>query len=109
MRPAAKLAWFVAYRLTRKTEEDVIDLYLIGIAQFGETVAEKFQDGLRKAFEFLSDYPASARERHEINPPVRAHPYKSHIVIYIVDGDDVLILGIRHSREDWIAGDHING
>ena len=99
----AGLAWTVAYRLTHRAEEDVIALYLTGIEEFGEAVAEKYQDGLWRAFAFLSDYPAAARERLEITPSVRAHPYNSHMIVYVIDGDDVLILAVRHGREDWIS------
>lgn len=107
-KPVAALALPVGYKLTRKAEEDFIQIYLTGVAEFGEMVAENYQAGLRAAFEFLSEYPYAAREREEISPPVRAHPYKSHLVVYIIDGEDILILGIRHGREDWVANDHIN-
>ena len=93
--------WIVGYRLTRKAREDVINLYLYGVEEFGQAAADRFQEGLAKAFAFLADYPAAARERIEINPPVRGHPYKGHIIIYIIEGDGILILGIRHGREDW--------
>lgn len=105
-KPAAGPLRFVAYKLTRKAEEDVIRLYLTGLDEFGEVVAENFQHGLRRVFDFLADYPAAARERDEVSPPVRAHPYNSHVVIYIIDGSDVVILGVRHGREDWMAADH---
>jgi toxin ParE1/3/4 len=30
------------------------------------------------------------------------HPYRSHIVVYLIDNDgDILILRVRHGREDW--------
>lgn len=46
-----------------------------------------------------------ARERHEISPPVRIHPFKAHLVVYRVeDNGDILIIRIRHGHEDW-AGD----
>lgn len=107
-KPAVVLALPVGYKLTRKAEEDFIQIYLTGIAEFGEVVAEKYQAGLRAAFEFLSEYPYAARERDEISPPVRAHPHKSHLVVYIIEGNDILILGIRHGREDWVSNDHLS-
>jgi len=56
------------------------------------------------AFEFLADYPRAARVREEIGSAVRAYPYKSHLIIYEVGtGDGVVILRVRHSREDWQA------
>ncbi|WP_417496630.1 type II toxin-antitoxin system RelE/ParE family toxin [Maricaulis sp.] len=47
----------------------------------------------------------AARERVEIAPPVRCHPHGSHLIIYVIDADDdVLVLRIRHAHENW-AGD----
>ena len=61
--------------------------------------------GLEATFEFLADYPRAARLRQEISPPVRALPYKAHLIVYDIENDDVIvILRIRHSREDWMIG-----
>lgn len=92
-----------SYRLTRAADSDVVSILEYTIATFGVEQAVTYRDGLIKTFEFIAEFPRVARERLEIDPPVRAHPYKSHIVIYIIEGDDVLILGIRHGREDWAS------
>ena len=92
----------MSYKLTRKAEDDIIDIYLQGHTLFGENQAEHYHRGMEEAFRFLSDEPRAARERTEINPPVRVHPYGSHIIIYMIGpADDILILRVRHSREDW--------
>jgi len=52
--------------------------------------------------ELLSENPHMARERLEITPPVRIHPFRSHLIVYIVDdNNDVFIVRIRHEHEDW--------
>jgi toxin ParE1/3/4 len=93
----------MGYRLSRKAEDDLIAIYRTGIDEFGLAQAERYFAGLEQAFALLAVYPRAARERREISPPVRAHPHKSHLIVYIVEGDDVLILRIRHAREDWMA------
>jgi len=56
---------------------------------------------VERVFKFLSHNSEAARERTEITPPVRVHPYGSHIIIYLIDSaEDVFILRIRHGRED---------
>lgn len=71
---------------------------------FGLAQADRYHEGLSETFEFLMRFPRAAREREEISPPVRAHPFKTHIIIYEVDtGDIVTILRVRHAREDWIS------
>ncbi len=92
----------MAYRLSVKAENDILKAYLEGVRLFGVEQAEKYYADLEHAFEFLSDTPNAARERLEITPPVRVHPYRSHIIIYLIDNDcDILILRVRHGREDW--------
>ena len=73
-----------------------------GLLSFGLDQADAYHEGLTAAFEFLADYPHAARQRPEISPPVRAHRYKSHMIIYDLGPDDVvIILRVRHGKEDW--------
>lgn len=94
----------MAYRLANKAAEDVFNIWAEGAAMFGEAQAERYHSGLEAIFRFLSENPKAARLRNEIVPPVRAHPFKSHLVVYETDAnDEVLILRVRHGLEDWIA------
>ena len=91
------------YRLAVKAEEDILEIYIDGARKFGTAQADAYHHGLERVFEFLSATPQAAREREEIDPPVRIHPFKAHIVVYVTDANgDVLILRVRHGREDWI-------
>lgn len=52
----------------------------------------------------IDRYPRIARLRQEIDDATRGFPVGVHIIFYQVDdADDVLILRIRHGREDWLA------
>lgn len=52
----------------------------------------------------LGQNPQMVRERSEISPPVRVYPCGSHVIVYILDhSGEVLILRVRHGREDWQA------
>ncbi|WP_341871205.1 type II toxin-antitoxin system RelE/ParE family toxin [Stappia indica] len=47
-----------------------------------------------------------ARERGEISPPVRIHPFKAHLVVYVMEEDGgILVVRIRHGHEDWSRED----
>lgn len=71
---------------------------------FGLAQAERYHQGLDAVFRFLSENPHAARLRTEIEPPVRAHPFKAHLVVYEVgDNRDIVILRVRHGREDWVS------
>lgn len=91
------------YKLSRSARNDIAAIADYTIATFGVDQALAYRDSLMETFEMLARFPRAARERLEIDPPVRAHPHKSHMIIYIIDDDDVLILGVRHGREDWVS------
>jgi len=92
----------MTYSLSQKSDEDIITVYIESLRNFGATQAEKYHAGLEHTFQLISSSPELARERLEISPPVRIHPYRSHIIIYSIDEKDhVLILRARHGREDW--------
>jgi hypothetical protein len=38
----------MTYRLSRKAEEDILQIYLTGAAEFGEDQAERYHTGLGK-------------------------------------------------------------
>ena len=92
----------MAYRLSQAADNDLISLYLEGAMRFGLAQADRYHESLARAFRFLAEHPKAARERTEINPPVRCHPHGAHMIIYLIDGDgDAYILRVRHAREDW--------
>ena len=43
-----------------------------------------------------------ARERTEVRPPVRLYTYMAHVIVYIIEDEDVLILRVLHGSSDWI-------
>jgi toxin ParE1/3/4 len=95
------------YQLTQAASDDIQRIFIEGLALFGLAQADKYHDGLTAAFQFLADFPRAARLREEIQPPVRAYRYKSHMILYDLGADDtVVILRVRHGHEDWIPEAH---
>jgi len=93
----------VSYRLTRAAEEDLIAIYEAGARTFGLAQADSYHASLTTAFEFLDQYPRAARERTELSPAIRAHRHQAHLIIYVLQGADVLVVRVRHGHEDWQA------
>ncbi|MCZ8180265.1 MAG: type II toxin-antitoxin system RelE/ParE family toxin [Rhizobium sp.] len=89
------------YRLTRVAEADIVEIAEQGIRRWGNRQARVYHDGLFKLFELIASTPAMARQRTELTPPVRVQRYKAHLVIYLIDEEGVLIVRVRHGREDW--------
>ncbi|HET8791724.1 MAG TPA: type II toxin-antitoxin system RelE/ParE family toxin [Modicisalibacter sp.] len=91
----------MTYRTTRQADQDIIDLYVRGAVKFGADQAESYHLGLAGIFELLADNPYLARERSEFIPPIRLHPYRSHLVVYVVKEEGVLIVRVLHGRQEW--------
>lgn len=92
----------MTYRLSRKAEDDVIQIYVNGVVEFGIDQAERYHEGLSRTLDLLSAFPLAAPQRAELRGAPRIHPYKSHIIIYRLDGADIFVLRVRHALEDWV-------
>ena len=93
----------MSYQLTKKAEEDLISIAERGIELFGERQAQFYHNALFDLFGVISENPKMARERAELSPAVRVHPFKAHVIIYQIEGDGISIIRIRHGREDWLS------
>lgn len=93
-----------SYTLSKAAERDLAGIATYTIEAFGIEQALAYRDGLIGCFNFLAEHPKSARLRAELNPPVRARRFQSHLIFYDEQPDGgILILRVRHGREDWLA------
>jgi toxin ParE1/3/4 len=62
------------YRLTRRADQDLTEIYLYTLEQFGFSQAEAYAESMRHCFETLADNPRmKARGPHPAkSPPSRA-------------------------------------
>lgn len=94
----------MAYFLTAKAEEDIVDLLADGIQKFGLTEAASYHQLLEEVFQILSHFPKSSPISPKFNGSIRIHPFKKHVILYTIQASgDVLIVRVRHSREKWLA------
>lgn len=92
----------MTYRLTRKASANIRQLYSEGVRLFGTAQADRCFDRIEQTLPLLADSPNLVRERTELSPPARIHPAGSHVVVYTVENDGIiLIVRVRHGREDW--------
>jgi toxin ParE1/3/4 len=93
----------VGFRLSFEAEEDIIGLAEDGLRLFGLAQARRYHDELFAVFDLIAGNPRMARERLELSPPMRIHPFKAHLVIYRIEEDgDILVVRVRHGHEDWV-------
>jgi toxin ParE1/3/4 len=92
----------VSYKTTVLADEDLIGIYSYGARIFGAPQAERRFADLMVCFELLAERPMVARERPELSPPVRVHFHKTHVIAYLVRGDEILIVRVLDGRQDWV-------
>ena len=93
----------MTYRISGTADADIIRLYAEGVSQFGLVQTDRYHDALFDVFVLLAANPKMARERVEFTTPCRIYRFHSHVIIYQIEGDDIRIIPVRHSREDWLS------
>ena len=92
----------MGFRLSLEAEEDVVGIAEEGVRLFGPAQARRYHDELFAIFGLIAANPRMARERDELSPPMRIHPFKAHLVVYRIEEEgDVFIVRVRHGHEDW--------
>lgn len=95
-----------SWQLSRAAEADLADIAAYSVEAFGIDRALSYRDGLIRTLAFLAENPKGARLRSELKPPLRAHRFQSHLIFYdVLQEGGIMIVRIRHGREDWLAGD----
>lgn len=89
------------YVLTRAAENDIAEIARYTVEHFGMRQALAYRDQLTQAFDFLAEYPRAARERTELRQWSRVYPCQSHLIIYRIEGDGIVVQRVRHCGEDW--------
>lgn len=100
MPPGAEPA---VYRLTPRARADLLGIWFHTADAFSVEQAEHYQTGLVSVFDLIARNPDMGREWREVDPPIRLHSHRSHIVAYRIQTDHVLIIRVLHGREDWAA------
>ena len=92
-----------SYRLAPAAQRDLEDIWDYTAAQWSAAQAETYLRGLQSVLDTIVAQPQIARERREFDPPVRLHPYQSHLIIYREAGEYLDVLRVVHRRRHWSA------
>jgi toxin ParE1/3/4 len=88
------------FKLSKKAEQDLKEIYQYGYRECGEKRADKYIQELEKVFVLLAENPLLCRERIEFVPPVRIHPHNNHLIVYICRAEGILIVRLLHQSMD---------
>ncbi len=81
----------------------LIEIYRYGTLNYGQEQAELYVHGIKDKCQLVADTPELCRERKEFKPPVRIYNYKSHLIIYLLKEEFILVVRILHARMDLVS------
>jgi toxin ParE1/3/4 len=94
----------VAHRLSAEAERDLDDIaYAIARETGSLAIAERLIDSIATRFYLLADHPKIGRARDDLLIGVRSFPVGNYVIVYAIEGEDVLILRIIHGRRNIAA------
>ena len=84
-------------------EQDIADIWIFGAERWSADQADNNFDAMVNLFDLLSEQPEIARLRDEFSPPVRIHPYGSHVIVYETVDTGIAIIRVLHNRQNILA------
>jgi toxin ParE1/3/4 len=85
-------------RKSELAKEDLIKIWFDGYYERGEQQADFYLGRLEEKINSLLNFPEKYRLRKQFNPPIRIYPHKSHLVIYTMKTDEILIVRVLPSQ-----------
>lgn len=94
----------MAYRLAPQAEADLEDVAFYLFVQTGSLeIADRLIQSVTERFDLLAAHPRAGRSREDLQRGVRGFPVGEYVVLYRVEGDDVVILRVVHGSRDLDA------
>lgn len=88
------------YVVTPRAQADLDRIYAYSVETWGEARARLYIEALVSRFAWLTAQPTLGRTRDEISRGYRSFPQGSHVIFYMIDADDVFIIGVPHMAMD---------
>jgi toxin ParE1/3/4 len=88
------------FRLTPRAAADLDEIADYTMEEWGPAQMGDYLRSLDRRFGWLAQNPFAGRERNDVHPGYQSFPEASHIIFYIVSGEDVDIIGIPHKSMD---------
>ena len=86
--------------LSEDAAEDLIEIYVYTYQEFGERQAEAYTGEIEARFSMLADSPNIGTVLAEIPGDYRQSVFRSHVIVYRAQGQDIFITRVLHSRRD---------
>lgn len=63
-------------------------------------IADRLIDSITDRFLLLANHPYAGRVRDDLRPGLRSFPVGQYVIIYRIQGEDVVILHVVHGHRD---------
>jgi toxin ParE1/3/4 len=92
----------MAHRVAGDVEVDLDDIWLYAATESGNMdVATRLVESITERFLVLASFPFAGRARdRDFGVGMRGFPVGEYLIVYCVDGEDVLILRVVHGKRD---------
>ena len=90
----------MAHRLSPEAEADLDELWYYVATNGSVDVADRLTDSITTRFVLLGTHPRAGRHRDDLRPGVRVFPVGEYVILYRVDGNDVLIQRVVRGSRD---------
>jgi toxin ParE1/3/4 len=84
-------------------EVDLSDIWDYTEETWGPRQAREYFAELDRIFQSIVSFPEMARQRTEFDPPVRIHRFRKHLIIYLINDNQIDVIRVLHSRSNWTA------
>lgn len=89
------------YKISRKAEIDLANIYEYGIETFGAKLAKNYLLGTHQVFEILTNNVNLGRDASEFMLLLKQFSYKSHTIFYLVTDIGILIVRVLNQSMDY--------
>jgi len=91
----------MAHRLAPQVEVELDEIwYYIARDSGSMEIADRLIDAITDRFFLLGNHPYVGRLRDDLRPGLRSFPAGQYVIIYRINGIDVVILHVMHGRRD---------
>ena len=83
-----------------RAKEDLKNIYLYSLKEFGKTKTTEYVGDLDKAFNKLANNCNLGNDYSVISPQTRAYKATSHLIFYKISEDQISIIRVLHKSMD---------
>ena len=82
--------------------DDLRSIQAYTLDHWGPVQATAYEESLHGVLEMLLARPGLGRARDDIRSGLQSYPVASHVILYRIDGDTLMVLRILHQRMDVV-------